>query len=694
MVDDVVSNRQSLGVSAIDAERDIGLSEHLEIIRAIADRDDALRFHTAVRKVRLYPNPFGDARWLDMHRPTTVQVVGIDQRLGQGGRHHIGHSIKPTAVHTDHPKAEDLVLSNHLDRIGCDVIVAQRRKVVRTRSHRSSGTCGAIGHIHDGMQVERGEPIDDRSRVRSAKRMRMKLMAHTQVDSERSVEQHCGELESVQNHAIVRRPGASARRGKDGNPLALELFDRRKCVGVALQISSPERAVEVGDHKDIGHRRTLGWVNAAILRFNQAMTTGTTTATLPNPIDRAFWLRPAGAVDQDLALLRNEAPVSFHAEEEVAEDFPLPQGKGSWVVTKHADILTVSKNPKIFSSAAGITVLDSPPEFNEYFTSMIAMDDPRHARLRKLVSAGFTPRMLAQLQETIESVATGIIDDVCERGEIDFVVDVAAALPLKIVCDLMGIPESHYQFVFDQSNVILGAGDPEYVAPGNDILTAIFEAGTNLTQLMNDVAEAKQGGDGTDLTSMLVNAEIEDDRLTGQDLASFFILLVVAGNETTRNSTSWGMKYLTDNPDQQAIWMNDVDGVGPKAVEEIVRLASPVTYMRRTTTEDTVLGGTEIPAGDKVSMFYLAANRDEDVFEDPHAFNVTRDPNPHVGFGGPGPHFCLGAHLARRQIHVMFRQLFERLPDIAVTGEPDLLASSFIHGIKHLPASFTPTARS
>jgi methyl-branched lipid omega-hydroxylase len=208
---------------------------------------------------------------------------------------------------------------------------------------------------------------------------------------------------------------------------------------------------------------------------------------------------------------------------------------------------------------------------------------------------------------------------------------------------------------------------------------------------MDEVAEAKRGGDGTDLTSMLVNAELEDDRLTHGDLASFFILLVVAGNETTRNAISWGLKYLTDNPDQRAIWQDDFEGVAPTAVEEIVRIwpaRSPTCAAPPPRTPSC--GGTQIQAGDKLAMFYLAANRDEDVFDDPLRFDVRRSPNNHVGFGGPGPHFCLGAHLARREITVMFRELFRRVPDIEASGEPELLASSFIHGVKHLPASFTP----
>ncbi len=413
---------------------------------------------------------------------------------------------------------------------------------------------------------------------------------------------------------------------------------------------------------------------------------------LPNVLIDEFWVRPDDEINRDLDLLRSDHPVVFLPEPIVPPEVPLPQGPGSWVLTRHADILHVSKNPEIFSSAKGITTLDQPPEFNEFFSSMIAMDDPRHARLRRIVSAGFTPRMLKQLEDSVQETAAQIVDDVCERGTVDFVVDVAAALPLRIVCDLMGIPDSQYQFVFDNTNVILGAGDPEYVAEGADLITALLTAGANLAGVMGEVAEAKKGGDGTDLTSALVNAELEDDKLTDADLASFFVLLTVAGNETTRNAISWGLKYLTDNPDQRAVWAADFDGVAPSAIEEIVRLASPVTYMRRTATQDTEIGGQAIAEGDKVSMFYLAGNRDPELFDDPMRFDVRRDPNHHCGFGGPGPHFCLGAHLARREILVMYRELFRRLPDIHASGEPALLQSAFIHGIKHLEATFTPTA--
>jgi cytochrome P450 len=420
----------------------------------------------------------------------------------------------------------------------------------------------------------------------------------------------------------------------------------------------------------------------------------TIETTLPNPIKAEFWVRPQPEIEADLALVR-AAPLTFMEEEQIPEGIDFPQGPGAWVVTKLDQILEVSKNPKTYSSAAGITILDAPAEFTEFFSSMISMDDPRHARMRKIVSAGFTPKMLAKLEDGVRDQAKSIVDDVAEKGECDFVVDVAARLPLKIVCDLMGIPDSQLDYVFAQTNFILGGGDPEYAPDdGNDPLTALLMAGAGLGELMNDVAKSKQGTDSDDLTTALVNAEVDGEKLTFEEIASFFILLVVAGNETTRNAIGWGLTYLTDNPDQRRIWADDFEGVGPKAVEEIVRLASPVTYMRRTALADTELGDQLISEGDKLAMVYLAANRDEDHFVDPYKFDVRRDPNPHVGFGGPGPHFCLGAHLARREILVMFRELFDRLPDIEATGPPELLLSSFIHGVKHLPAVFTPTGRS
>jgi cytochrome P450 len=407
--------------------------------------------------------------------------------------------------------------------------------------------------------------------------------------------------------------------------------------------------------------------------------------------DIEFWAAPLEQREAAFAVLRREKPLGFFAEPEVMVDW-MPQGPGYYAVTRHADILEASKSPQLFCSGRGATsIADMPEAFLDFFGSMINMDDPRHARLRRIVSAGFTPKMLKQLEDYVQAAAGTIVDQVQERGgdEFDFVTEVAAQLPLKIICDLMGIPESDYQFVFDRSNVILGAGDPEYTPTENpeEIAMAILQAGQELSNMVQELGRARREKPTDDLTSALVNAEVEGEQLTDQELGSFFILLVVAGNETTRNAISHGLRLLTENPDQRKIWQDDFEGVAPTAVEEIVRLASPVIFMRRTATQDTTLGGRPIEEGGKLILFYWSANRDEDVFTDPYRFDVRRDPNPHVGFGGPGPHFCLGAHLARREITVMFRELFKRVPDLSATGEPDRLRSAFINGIKHLPAA-------
>jgi cytochrome P450 len=258
---------------------------------------------------------------------------------------------------------------------------------------------------------------------------------------------------------------------------------------------------------------------------------------------------------------------------------------------------------------------------------------------------------------------------------------------------MMGIPDSQHGFVFDRTNVILGAGDPEYVPDLMQAIPAMLGAGSELNQLFLEIADDRRKSPTEDLTSVLVNAEIEGERLSAQELASFFILLVVAGNETTRNAISHGMKALCDHPDQRARWQADFERLAPTAVEEIVRWATPVIHFRRTATRDTEIGGQPIEQGDKVVLFYSSGNRDDRVFDDPYRFDVGRTPNEHVGFGGPGPHFCLGAHLARREIAIMFRELFRQLPDLEIEGEPDRLVSNFINGIKHMPCRFTPDGR-
>ncbi|QJY46415.1 cytochrome P450 [Pseudonocardia broussonetiae] len=416
------------------------------------------------------------------------------------------------------------------------------------------------------------------------------------------------------------------------------------------------------------------------------MTSSTTWTTRPNLSDvERFWTAPVAERAAAFAALREREPVPFFEEPQFAF---LPQGAGYWALTRLDDLVEASRNAKVFTSGPGATsIADMPPEFLEFYGSMINTDDPRHARLRRIVSRGFTPRRLAALTDEVQATATAIVDDIVDAGEVDAVTAISARLPLKIVCDMMGVPESQYDFVFQKSNVILGASDPEYVPDAENIIVALLEAGNALAELMRDLGRHREQNPTDDVTSALVNAEIDGERLTPDELASFFILLVVAGNETTRNAISWGLKLLTDHPEQRRIWLDDLDAVTPTAVEEIVRWASPVIYMRRTLAVDAVLGGQAMSEGDKVLLFYWAANRDPAHFTDPDAFDVRRSPNPHVGFGGAGPHFCLGAHLARREMAVMFRELLTRVPDIHATAEPRRLQSMFINGIKSMPVS-------
>jgi cytochrome P450 len=420
------------------------------------------------------------------------------------------------------------------------------------------------------------------------------------------------------------------------------------------------------------------------------MTTSTATGTWagrPDLSDIGFWTLPIAERSAAFSALREREPVPFFPE----PDIGLPRGPGFYALTRLDDVVEASRNAAVFTSGKGATnVVDQPPEFREFYGSMINMDDPRHARLRRIVSRGFTPRRLAALTDDVQRTARTIVDDVIDQGECDAVSAISARLPLKIVCDMMGVPESQYGFVFDRSNIILGPNDPEYVAETGNIVTALLQAGHDLAELMRDLGRHRAENPTDDVTSALVNAEIDGERLTPDELASFFILLVVAGNETTRNAISWGLHLLTEHPEQRAVWLADIDGVTPAAVEEIVRWASPVIYMRRTLAVDTVLGGRQMREGDKVALFYWAANRDPAHFGDPDAFDVRRSPNPHVGFGGAGPHFCLGAHLARREMTVMFRELLTRVPDIAATAPPQRLKSMFINGIKRLPVSITP----
>jgi methyl-branched lipid omega-hydroxylase len=419
------------------------------------------------------------------------------------------------------------------------------------------------------------------------------------------------------------------------------------------------------------------------------------TETQPVPIagdldlsQNEFWLQPPAQRHAAYAQLRAmPSPPYFNAPESpIVND----DDRGYYALVRHADVAEASRNPQVFSSAAGATSIpDLPAEFNEYFGSMINMDDPRHARLRRIVSRAFTPRMIKKFEEDVQRTAAAIVDDLLSTGPCDFVQRVSARLPLKIICEMMGIGDEHFEMVLKNTNIILSGADPEFISQNMDeALTQILTSGGDLAALVTGLAEARQADPADDLVSALATANIDGEQLTPAELASFFILLVVAGNETTRNAISHALVLLTEHPDQRELLLGDFEArIGP-AVEEIVRYVSPVIWMRRTLAQDAVLNGHAFGEGDKVLLLYQAANRDSAVFADPDRFDITRSPNPHVGFGAAGPHFCLGAHLARREITAVLRELLTRVPDIRAAGEPDYLLSSFINGIKHLPCDF------
>ena len=397
-----------------------------------------------------------------------------------------------------------------------------------------------------------------------------------------------------------------------------------------------------------------------------------------------FWAADRPHREDVFATLRQHPPQFF--EELLLE--PFPKGPGYYAITRYDDVWAASRQPQLFRSGSGVNIGDLPPEINEFFGSVIAMDDPRHARLRGIVARGFTPKTIAKVDEYVRLKAIEIVARIQEQfpdGECDFVENVAAPLPLEIICEMMGIPQSDFAQILKWTNVILGVGDPEV----GGTFDTLLENSMAIYAYAQALGEDRLANRQDDITSELMHAVVDGESITSQEFGSFFILLVVAGNETTRNAISHGMKVLTDLPDQKAIWWNDFEGVNRTAVEEIVRWASPVIHMRRTVAEDTELGGFPLKTGDKVVLFYSSANRDETKWANPHEFDVRRDINPaQVGFGAGGPHFCLGANLARREISMMFREISDRLPNMHITSEPDYLQSSFINGIKRMRCSW------
>lgn len=386
-------------------------------------------------------------------------------------------------------------------------------------------------------------------------------------------------------------------------------------------------------------------------------------------------------------VLRREDPLHWTDE---------PDGTGFWSITKHADLQIINRDAEGFSSEAkGVNIPEIDIAENNAFDMrgqmMLMTDPPKHTRYRLLVNKGFTPRMIGLIEEHLRYRAEIIVDSVIEQGTCDFVLDVAAELPLQAIAEIMGVPHEDRHMLFDWTNKMIGADDPEYakdVESSMEAQMAAAELYMYAAGLRTDRAEKPLD----DIVTKLINAEINGDRLTDAEFEMFILLLAVAGNETTRNATSHGMHALMTNPDQYAKLVADPSLID-SAVEEIVRWATPVMYFRRQAMRDLELRGKTIKAGDKVVMWHISANRDEEAFVDPFTFDVTRSPNDHIGFGGGGAHFCLGANLARSELRLIFRELVTRIPDMSIVGDVERLRSNFIGGIKHMQVEFTPGER-
>ena len=407
--------------------------------------------------------------------------------------------------------------------------------------------------------------------------------------------------------------------------------------------------------------------------------------------------------------LRREAPVHWSGPSEANH-------LGFWSLTKLTDVLAVSRQPELFISSRGITLAQPRDDEDSslgteggggamaeaahgasHYGMLITSDPPDHVKLRRLVNKGFTPRAVRAMEEHVRGLTTGIIDEVAQRGECDFVTDVAARLPLAVICEMMGIERDHWDTMLNLTNQLLGSSDHEYQDDaGVDAETGTREAQQAASQqsamqmyghFMGMVQERREHR-RDDLVALLVDSDIEGEPLNDMDILLFCLLLVLAGNETTRNAISSGMHVLSEHPQQLQLLRDHPEHIDT-AVEEILRWTSPVAHMARVATADAEIHGQAIAEGDRVVMWYPSVNRDEDHFENPDTFDITRNPNEHLAFG-IGEHFCLGAGFARLEIKVMFQELLRRLPDIHAVGEPERLNSNFIAGVKRLPVEFTP----
>jgi cytochrome P450 len=403
-----------------------------------------------------------------------------------------------------------------------------------------------------------------------------------------------------------------------------------------------------------------------------------------------FWGRPAAERDEYFAALREHAPLSRHEPPEDLLGMPDQDRAPYWAIVRFEDIRRISRDPATFCSSQGVQFSDAPPELLEASQSFLAMDAPRHSKLRGLVSAAFTPRQVARIEDGIRVSARRIVQEAAPTGGGDFVELIAKRLPQETISEMLGVPAADRAQVTEWADLLVAASDPEFFGERSP-LEVLGGALFSLTGYIAELAEHRRERPSDDLLTALVQSEVDDERLTTAEISAFIVLLSVAGNDTSRHTTSHAMRALTLHPAQRRLLLENPDARLADAVEEFVRWATPVLTFRRTTTRAVQLHDRTLPAGEKVVLFYHSGNRDQRAIEDPWRFDVTRSPNRHLGFGGGGPHYCLGASLARTQLRAIFSELLAQIPDLEA-GEPEVLRSAFIHGVKRMPCEFRARA--
>jgi cytochrome P450 len=403
-----------------------------------------------------------------------------------------------------------------------------------------------------------------------------------------------------------------------------------------------------------------------------------------SPIDitsHDFWSQPFAVRDDTFAQLRAGEGLTWHRS--FPSMFPMEE-PGYWALTRRADIAYVSQHPELFTSAQGVALDPMPAEIQHFASFFLTMDPPQHTTYRRLISSAFTPRNVRQIEEQIHSSAVSIVDDLVGAGEIDFVEACSARLPMLTIMEMLGVPKADQPAVAKAAEKLFGISDDEYSSIEERAQDTINEI-MLLNSTGAELAKFRRNNPGDDLMTSIVNAEVDGHRLSDEEIGAFLILLASAGNDTTKQATTHAMMALVENPAQRDWLMEDFENRIGSAIEEFVRWASPVLQFARFVTEDTEINGQPVGAGEKLGLFYCSANRDESVLDAPHTFNLQRSPNPHLGFGGGGPHFCLGNQLAKTELRNLFRELLTRLKTVEF-GEPDLLYSSFVHGVKRVPA--------